>query len=83
MCDKVCTNYFSGPDLSIPLWGHSMVPLSNGQAILGGFFFIYGIMDQEEHTAGSDIIFVQIYMDPPPGVPGVSKDAPGSTKHAI
>ena len=22
-------------------------------------------------------------MDPPPGVPGVSKDAPGSTKHAI
>ena len=35
------------------------------------------------HTAGSDTIFVQIYMDPPPGVPGVSKDAPGSTKHAI
>ena len=48
MCDKVCTNYFSGPDLSIPLWGHSMVPLSNGQAILGGTFFIYGIMDQVE-----------------------------------
>ena len=48
MCDKVCTNYFSGPDLSIPLWGHSMVPLSNGQAILGGTFFIYGIMDQRE-----------------------------------
>ena len=22
------------------------------------------------HTAGSDTIFVQIYMDPPPGVPG-------------
>ena len=36
-----------------------------------------------EHTAGLDTIFVQIYMDPPPGVPGVSKDAPGSTKHAI
>ena len=35
------------------------------------------------HTAGSDTIFVQIYMDPPPGVPGVSNDAPGSTKHAI
>ena len=35
------------------------------------------------HTAGLDTIFVQIYMDPPPGVPGVSKDAPGSTKHAI
>ena len=35
------------------------------------------------HTAGSDTIFVQIYMDPPPEVPGVSKDAPGSTKHAI
>ena len=27
-----------------------------------------------EHTAGSDTIFVQIYMDPPPGIPGVSKD---------
>ena len=35
------------------------------------------------HTASSDTIFVQIYMDPPPEVPGVSKDAPGSTKHAI
>ena len=33
------------------------------------------------HTAGSDTIFVQIYMDPPPGVPGVSNDAPESTKH--
>ena len=36
-------NYFSsdttGPNLSIPLWGHSMVPLSNGQAILGGIYF--------------------------------------------
>ena len=35
------------------------------------------------HTVGSDTIFVQIYMDPPPEAPGVSKDAPGSTKHAI
>ena len=26
------------------------------------------------HTAGSNTIFVQIYMDPPPGVPGVSKN---------
>ena len=26
------------------------------------------------HTASSDTIFVQIYMDPPPGVPGVSKN---------
>ena len=26
------------------------------------------------HTAGLDTIFVQIYMDPPPGVPGVSKN---------
>ena len=25
------------------------------------------------HTAGLDTIFVQIYMDAPPGVPGVSK----------
>ena len=33
------------------------------------------------HTASSDTIFVQIYMDPPPGVPGVSNDAPESTKH--
>ena len=35
------------------------------------------------HIVGLDTIFVQIYMDPPPGVPGVSKDGPGSTKHAI
>ena len=26
------------------------------------------------HTAGSEPIFVQIYMDPPPGVQGVSKN---------
>ena len=26
------------------------------------------------HTAGSDTIFVQIYMDLPPGAPGVSKN---------
>ena len=26
------------------------------------------------HTAGLDTIFVQIYMDAPPGVPGVSKN---------
>ena len=26
------------------------------------------------HTASSDTIFVQIYMDSPPGVPGVSKN---------
>ena len=49
---KVCTTIFTsdttGPDLSIPLLGHSMVPLSNGQAILGGIFFIDGIMDQAE-----------------------------------
>ena len=30
--------------------------------------------DNQWHTAGSDTIFVQIYMDPPPGVPGVSKN---------
>ena len=29
---------------------------------------------ETKHTAGSDTIFVQIYMDPPPGVPGVSKN---------
>jgi hypothetical protein len=28
-----------------------------------------------EHTAGSDTIFVQIYMDALPGVPGVSKNS--------
>ena len=33
----------TGPNLSIPLWGHSMVPLSNGQAILGGIYFNKGI----------------------------------------
>ena len=45
-------NYFSsdttGPDLSIPLWGHSMVPLSNGQAILGGNYFNKGTNQQVE-----------------------------------
>ena len=32
------------------------------------------LSDDIIHTAGSDTIFVQIYMDPPPGVPGVSKN---------
>ena len=27
------------------------------------------------HTAGSDTFFIQIYMDAPPGVPGVSKNS--------
>ena len=31
----------------------------------------------EMHTAGLDTIFVQIYMDAPPGVPGVSKELEG------
>ena len=30
--------------------------------------------DVPKHTAGLDTIFVQIYMDAPPGVPGVSKN---------
>ena len=34
---------------------------------LVGFLIIY-------HTAGSDPIFIQIYTDAPPGVPGVSKN---------
>ena len=29
------------------------------------------------HTAGSDTIFIQIYMDAPPGVPGMSKELEG------
>ena len=29
------------------------------------------------HTAGLDTIFIQIYMDAPPGVPGVSKEQEG------
>ena len=29
----------TGPDLSIPLWSHSMVPLSDGQVILGGRYY--------------------------------------------
>ena len=33
-----------------------------------------GIDFRFPHTAGSDTIFVQIYMDTPPGVPGVSKN---------
>ena len=42
-----------------------------------------GMHNPKYHTAGLDTIFVQIYMNPPPGVPGVSRGAPGSTKHAI
>ena len=38
----------TGPNLSIPLWGHSMVPLSNGQAILGGNYFNKGTNQQVE-----------------------------------
>ena len=34
----------------------------------------WGQIYLQRHTAGSDTIFVQIYMDPPPGVPGVSKN---------
>ena len=45
-------NYFSsditGPDLSIRLLGHSMVPLSNGQAILGGIYFNKGTNQEVE-----------------------------------
>ena len=29
------------------------------------------------HTAGLDTIFIQIYMDVPPSVPGVSKELEG------
>ena len=43
-------------------------------------FLNYCIVAPLVHTAGSDTIFVQFYMDPLPGVPGVSEDAPGSTK---
>ena len=38
----------------------------------GEFKFIFIMV--LPHTAGLDTIFVQIYMDPPPGVPGVSKN---------
>ena len=31
----------------------------------------------QEHTAGSDTIFVQIYMEAPSEVPGVSKEPEG------
>ena len=52
MCNKVCTTIFTsdttGPDLSIPLYGHSMVPLSNGQAILGGIYFNKGTNQEVE-----------------------------------
>ena len=50
---------------------------------MGGLSLEFINIEPPKHTAGSDTIFVQIYMDPPPGVPWVSEDAPGSTKHAI
>ena len=33
---------------------------------------------KHQHTAGLDTIFVQIYMDTPLGVPGVSKNQKGT-----
>ena len=33
------------------------------------------LLPSKAHTAGSDTIFIQIYMDAPPGVPGVSKNS--------
>ena len=47
---------------------NDFVVKSNSKNVFAYFHF---------HTAGSDTIFVQIYMDPPPGVPGVSNGAPG------
>ena len=35
------------------------------------------------HTAGSDTIFIQIYMDAPPGIPGVSKKFTSKTVLAL
>ena len=35
------------------------------------------IADVSNHTAGLDGIFIQIYMDVPPGVPGMSKEPEG------
>ncbi len=54
-------------------------PTFGGGEFLTASFAFGGLI----HTAGLDTVFVQIYMDPPPGAPGVSKDAPGSTKHVI
>ena len=34
-------------------------------------------------TAGSDTIFIQIYMDAPPGVPGVSKEPEGLINNTL
>ena len=36
-----------------------------------------GLEDDKNHTAGLDTIFIQIYMEGPPGVPGVSKEPEG------
>ena len=36
--------------------------------------FMTLLCNTTEHTAGLDTIFVQIYMDALPGVPGVSKN---------
>ena len=35
---------------------------------------IFASTNPQYHRAGSDTIFVKIYMDPPPRVPGVSKN---------
>ena len=36
-----------------------------------------GLEDDKNHAAGLDTIFIQIYMEGPPGVPGVSKEPEG------
>ena len=41
------------------------------------YFEIWGrmlIVAHQYHTAGSNTIFIQIYMDALPGVPGISKN---------
>ena len=51
-----------------------MAPITKRQK---GTVYILGqlkLFSSTFHTASSDTIFIQIYMDAPPGVPGVSKN---------
>ena len=51
--------------------------MENNEAIIIAYKWVFVRCEKyksREHTAGSDTIFIQIYMDPPPGVPGVSKN---------
>ena len=62
---------------------HKFAGIIREKVLFEGESYMRKYSTLSRHTPGLDTIFVQIYMDPSTGVPGVSKDAPGSTKRVI